>query len=226
MFLNDNYLYRSAFDFIHTKNQEQDVCVFDSHAGRWKIWMHSIVLATSFTLVALIMHTDKLLLDSDLLFQKAGGNVQHTLLIEWSSCTLMKWAGKILPFFFFDILFCMCNVYISTSEELTWFESQPEAGNQTKSFPFCPSYGLFYLRQDEALQRQRASFVSISNWQQEIHLKSNCRQLLFKRNSPFGYTSKNKRPHLSVLRCTDTSFINLNPVNHQYIFFLFFEVNI
>lgn len=42
-----------------------------------------------------------------------------------------------LALFFFDILFCMCNVYISTSEEPTWFESLPEAGNQTKSFPFC-----------------------------------------------------------------------------------------
>ena len=41
----------------------------------------------------------------------------------------------ILSFFFFDILFCMCNVYISTSEKLV--ESLPEAGNQTKSFPFC-----------------------------------------------------------------------------------------
>jgi len=46
-----------------------------------------ILLATSFTQKALIMHTDKLLVDSDLLFQKVGGNVQHTLLTEWSGCT-------------------------------------------------------------------------------------------------------------------------------------------
>ena len=55
-----------------------------------KIGMRGILFAPSFTLVALIMHKDKLLLDSDLLLQKVGGNVQHTLLIERSSCTFMK----------------------------------------------------------------------------------------------------------------------------------------
>lgn len=83
------------------------------------------------------MQADNLLLDSDLLFQKVEGNVQHTLLIKWSSCSFVKWVGMILSLFSFDVLFCMCNVYISTSEEPTWFESLPEAGNQTKSFPFC-----------------------------------------------------------------------------------------
>lgn len=43
----------------------------------------------------------------------------------------------------FDMLFCMCNVYISTSEEPTWFENLPEAGNQTKSFPFCQVMDTF-----------------------------------------------------------------------------------
>lgn len=37
----------------------------------------------------------------------------------------------------------MCNVYISTSEEPTWFENLPEARNQTKSFPFCQVMDTF-----------------------------------------------------------------------------------
>lgn len=45
-----------------------------------------------------------------------------------------------------------------------------------KKFSSLPSYGLSYLRQDEVLQRQRASFVSISDRQQQIHLKSNYTQ--------------------------------------------------
>lgn len=103
-----------------------------------KIWMRGILSVTSFTLVALIMHTDKLLLDSDLLFQKVGGNVQHTLLKEWSSCTYMKWVGMILSLFlFFDVLFWMCNVYISTSEGPTWLKACLRLGTKQKVFLFA-----------------------------------------------------------------------------------------
>lgn len=183
--------------------------------------MQGILLATSFTLVALIMHTDKLLLDSDLLFQKVGGNVQHTLLIEWSSCTFMKWVGMILSpshTLFFSLTYyfvCVMCIFQHQRSPLGW---KPAWGwEPNKKFSFLPSYGLFYLRQDEVLQRQRASFVSISNWQQQIHLKSNCRQPLFKRNSPFGYTSKNKRRNFTELQHTDRSSINLSGVNEQSI---------
>lgn len=54
------------------------------------LWVQVVLSAASFTQVALIMHTDKLLLDSDLLFEKVEGNVQHTLLIEYSSCSFTK----------------------------------------------------------------------------------------------------------------------------------------
>lgn len=46
-----------------------------------RIWMQGELSAVSFTHVALIMHTDMLLLDSDLGFQKLGGNVQHSVVI-------------------------------------------------------------------------------------------------------------------------------------------------
>lgn len=76
-----------------------------------RIWIQGILMATPFTLKALIMHTNKLLVDSDLLFQKVGGNVQHTLPIEQSSFTLMKWAEMFLSFFpltyYFGCVMCI-----------------------------------------------------------------------------------------------------------------------
>lgn len=84
------------------------------------------------------MQADNLLLDSDLLFQEEGGNVQRALLINWSSWSFVKWVGMILSLFSSAYYFvCVMYVCISTSEEPTWFENLPEAGNQTKSFPFC-----------------------------------------------------------------------------------------
>lgn len=55
-----------------------------------RIWMQGILSAVSLTLAALIMQTNMLLLDSDLGFQKVGGNAQHTVVTEWSSCTFEK----------------------------------------------------------------------------------------------------------------------------------------
>lgn len=55
-----------------------------------RIWMRGVLSAVSLTHVALIMHTNMLLLDSDLGFQKVGGNVQHSVVVEWSSCTTEK----------------------------------------------------------------------------------------------------------------------------------------
>ncbi len=156
------------------------------------------ILVTSFTLVALIMHTDKLLLDSDLLFQKVGGNVLH--ISKKSSLVALTWNewGWFSLFFSLTYYFeCVMCIYQHQRSPLGWKSAWGWEPN--KKFSFLPSYGLFYLRQDEVLQRQRASFVSISNWQQQIHLKSNCRQPLFKRNSPFGYTSKNKRHNFTEL---------------------------
>ena len=166
-----------------------------------KIWMQHVFLTTSSTLVALIMHTDKLLLDADLLFQKVGEYVQHTLLIEWSSCTL-KWIGMSfsLSFFFsFDILFCMCNVYISTSEEPTWFESLPEAGNQTKSFPFCQVMDSFTwgkMNYFKGKGHPLSASQTDSNGSTSKVIAHNCNS---KRNSPSGYTTQNKRHHFTEL---------------------------
>ena len=66
-----------------------------------------------------------------------------SLLIEWSSCTFMKWVGMILPLsFFFDVLFCMCNVYISTSEEPTWLKACLRLGTKQKVFLFAKLWTL------------------------------------------------------------------------------------
>lgn len=63
-----------------------------------KIWTWGTLLAYLLHYVVLIMQRDNLLLDSDLLFQKVGGNVQHTLLIKCSS-TFLKGVGLILSLF-------------------------------------------------------------------------------------------------------------------------------
>lgn len=100
------------------------------------IWMQGILLTISFTVVALIMHTDMLLLDSDLLFQKAGGNVQHTLLTEWWSC--IHEMSRDDSLFFFLILFWMCNVYFRRTHLKTAWGWEPN-----KKFSFLSSCGLF-----------------------------------------------------------------------------------
>lgn len=77
------------------------------------------------------------------------------------------------------ILYVQCVYFNIRGAHLVW---KPARGREpNKKFSFLPSYGHFYLRQDEVLQRQRASFVSISKWQKQILLKSNCRKLLFKK---------------------------------------------
>lgn len=198
MFLKDNYLYRSTFDFNHTQNQEQDVCVFDSHAGRWKIWMHGIFLATSFTLVALIMHTDKLLLDSDLLFQKAGGNVQHTLLIEWSSCTLMKWAGKILPFFFFSLTYyfvCVMCIFQHQRSSLG-LKASPRLGTKQKVFLFAQVMDSFTwgkMKHFKGKGHPLSASQTDNKRSTSRVIADNCYS---KETVPLATHPKNKRPHL------------------------------
>lgn len=79
------------------------------------------------------------------------------------------------------ILYVHCVYFNIRGAHLVW---KPARGREpNKKFSFLPSYGHFYLRQDEVLQRQRASFVSISDWQKQIQLQSNCRQLLFKKKT-------------------------------------------
>lgn len=154
-----------------------------------KIWIQGILMATPFTLKALIMHTNKLLVDSDLLFQKVGGNVQHTLPIEWSSFTLMKWAEMFLSFFPLTYYFgCVMCIFQHQRSSLG-LKACLRRRTKQKVFLFTKLWTLTWGKMKHFKGKGHPLSASHA-WQQQMYLESNCRQVFLffflRQRSHFG----------------------------------------